>query len=174
MLETENIKLRAIEPEDIALLYEWENDVEIWSVSNTLSPFSKFVLKQYIESSCTEDIFSSKQLRLIIDLKSPQSVSIGTIDLFDIDFLNKRAGVGILIADKDYLNKGYASQSLDLLHNYCKTHLGLYQLYCSIDEDNKNSIALFEKKGYLQTGIQKDWKKLPSGFADVLFYQYIL
>ncbi len=174
MLETDSIKLRALEPEDITLLYKWENDVEIWNISNTLMPFSKFVLKQYIESSINEDIFTSKQLRLIIELKYPKSKSIGTVDLFDIDFFNKRAGLGILIADKAYFKKGYASQSLDLIHDYCKTHLGLYQLYCNIDACNKNSITLFEKKNYLQTGTKKNWKKGLRGFTDVLFYQYTL
>ncbi len=174
MLENENIKLRAVEPEDVSLLYEWENNVKIWNISSTLVPFSKFTLQQYIETS-SFDIFTSKQLRLMIELKSENNVPIGTIDLFDIDFFNSRAGVGILIADKTYTNKGYALQSLDLLHDYCKNHLGLHQLYCNIDEDNLNSISLFEKKRYIKTGIKKQWKKkVNTGFTDVLFYQCVL
>ncbi len=170
MLENENIKLRALEPDDVNLLYEWENNVDIWNISSTLNPFSKHVLNQYIELS-NLDIFSTRQLRLIIDLKTDKNISIGTIDLFDIDFINKRAGVGILIADKKYWNKGFASQSLDLLHEYCKIHLGLHQLYCDIDLENQNSINLFESKGYKQTGLKKDWKKIYNGWSDVLFYQ---
>ena len=51
ILESVNIKLRAPEPEDIDLLYEWENNTEIWYLSNTLTPFSKYSLKKFIEHS---------------------------------------------------------------------------------------------------------------------------
>ncbi len=173
MLENNLIKLRALEPKDVDLLYKWENNTDIWNISNTLQPYSKHVLIKYIESSHF-DILTTAQLRLIIDIKLNPAISIGTIDLFDINFIHKRAGIGILIADKNYLRKGFASQSLDLLHEYCKFHLEMYQLYCDIDSNNAESIALFESKGYKQTGIKKSWKKSRSGRSDILFYQYIL
>lgn len=173
LLENDEIKLRAIEPTDLELLYEWENNIEIWNVSNTLNPFSKYVLKQYIENSHL-DLVESKQLRLIIELKYTLPIPLGTIDLFDIDFINSRAGVGILIAQSNYRNKGYASQTLDILHEYCKIHLNFNQLYCNIDIDNANSIKLFESKGYEQTGVKKKWKKKQSDWIDVLFFQHFL
>jgi len=40
------IILRALEPEDLELLYEWENDMANWLISNTLAPFSRFTLKR--------------------------------------------------------------------------------------------------------------------------------
>lgn len=50
LLQSELIKLRAMEPEDIEILYRWENDTDIWKVSNTIAPFSKYVLRQFIEN----------------------------------------------------------------------------------------------------------------------------
>jgi len=65
------IKLRAIEPSDIDLLHKWENDRSIWSVSNTITPFSRKDIEEYITS--IRDIYADKQLRLIIvkNSKSP-------------------------------------------------------------------------------------------------------
>ena len=34
------VNLRPLEPDDIDLLYHWENSMEIWEVSNTKTPFS--------------------------------------------------------------------------------------------------------------------------------------
>ena len=51
LLIGDKFNLRPLEPNDIDLLYEWENDTDIWRISNTLVPFSKNVLKQYIENS---------------------------------------------------------------------------------------------------------------------------
>lgn len=172
LLENELIKLRPLEPEDLELLYRWENNPEIWSVSGTLAPFSKYILHQYIENS-HRDLVESKQLRLIVDLKEKNnSFSIGTIDLFDIDFYHMRAGIGILIAHKNNRQKGYAEMVLDLLHEYCNTHLGMRQLYCHIDENNTPSLKLFKKKGYEISGTQKKWKKIKNEWKDVLFLQY--
>ena len=64
-LKGKYLYLRALEPEDLDFLYELENTELFWEVSNTTSPFSKFVLRHYIENS-HRDIFEAKQLRLVI------------------------------------------------------------------------------------------------------------
>jgi len=48
ILENSVVKLRAPEPTDIETLYTWENNMEIWTVINTITPFSRFLLKKYI------------------------------------------------------------------------------------------------------------------------------
>lgn len=157
ILEGENIKLRAIEPNDLDLIYNWENDSSIWHLSNTLTPFSRYVIKQFIENSHL-DIYQSKQVRLMIDKKVAIGFeTIGTIDLFDFDPTHKRAGIGILIANSENRGKGYASEALDILINYCFKTLKLHQLYCNITTDNTKSINLFTKKGFQLVGVKKDW-----------------
>jgi diamine N-acetyltransferase len=158
----ELIQLRALEPSDLDLLYQWENDTAIWSVSGTLAPFSKFVLEQYLASS-HQDIYSNKQLRLMIDLTvndeedEPESRGIGCIDLFDFDPKNRKAGVGILIADRADRGKGYATEALNLLVDYGFDVLDLHQIYSNVRVDNENSVALFKKVGFEITGLKQDW-----------------
>ena len=77
------ISLRALEPEDLELLYDWENYNDYWIISNTVSPFSKYTLKRYIENS-HKNIYESGQTRLMID-HIPDKQTIGTIDIFDFD-----------------------------------------------------------------------------------------
>ena len=86
-----NIKLRAFEPEDLELLYKWENNVSYWTLSNTISPFSKYTLKRYVEHS-HKSIYETNQLRLMIDY-IPDNVSIGSIDIYDFDPYHLRAGI---------------------------------------------------------------------------------
>ena len=116
LLSNDIISLRAIEPEDIELLYSWENDPEIWEVSHTLVPFSKYILALYIQNA-DKDIYESKQLRLMID--TVEGKTIGAIDLFDFDPYHSRIGIGLLIYAPDKRSKGYASASLELLIPYC-------------------------------------------------------
>jgi diamine N-acetyltransferase len=170
-MKYKNIKLRALEPEDLELLYDWENDETYWSISNTVSPFSKYTLKRYIENS-HKNIYESGQLRLMIE-QTEDKITIGTIDIFEFDPFHKRAGIGILIADEAYRRKGYASQALTCLIDYCFKTLQLHQLYCNILSDNIVSINLFKKYGFNQAGVKKDWIMTGSGYIDVLMFQLI-
>lgn len=170
MINGEKIKLRALEPQDLDFLYQIENDTNLWEVSTTQTPYSKFVLKQYLDNA-HRDIYEVKQLRLVIaDLESR---AIGLIDLFDFDPKNKRAGVGIVISSEENRQKGYASEALKLLCRYAFTHLQLHQLYANIGEDNEKSIRLFEKSGFVKSGTKKDWNFYNGKFQDEHLYQFI-
>ena len=169
-LTGEHISLRAIEPSDLAFLYQIENDESFWSVSNTQKPFSKFLLQQYLENA-HQDIYQAKQLRLII-FENKTETSIGMIDLFDFEPKHLRVGLGILVAPK-FENKGYATEALELLTNYVFTHLDVHQVYANISEDNTKSITLFEKRGFKEIGVKKDWIYTNKQFKNELLFQLI-
>ncbi len=164
------ITLRALEPEDLEFLFETENNESFWEVSHTQTPFSKFLLKQYLENAHL-DIFEAKQLRLIIQENLNQK-AVGMIDLFDFNPQHKRAGIGILIHQK-YQKNGFASEAIELLVNYCFTHLNLHQLYANITFDNSKSIALFQKHQFQKIGVKKDWLFSDKKFKDEILFQII-
>lgn len=170
LLLGDRIKLRALEPQDVDLLYRWENDPEVWKVSNTITPFSRFVLEQYIATAHL-DLFSNKQLRLMITTKDARD--IGCIDLFDYDPHHQRAGVGILIAEHADRRQGFASEAMTLLIDYCFRTLYLHQLYCNITVDNQESVLLFQRHKFTITGIKKDWIRSGEKFTDELLLQLV-
>lgn len=153
-LKGKRIYLRALEPEDLSFLHSVENDENVWEMSHTQTPYSLFILKQYLENA-HQDIFEAKQLRLVIS--SYDNKPLGLIDLFDFDFKNSRAGVGILVYELEDRQQGYGKEALQLLINYSFTHLNLHQLYCNIAEDNQASINLFVNEGFEKVGVKKDW-----------------
>ncbi len=165
-----NVYLRPLEPEDLMLLHSIENNEEFWEISNTITPYSKFILKQYLENSY-KDIFEVKQLRLVICKTNKEA--IGLIDIFDFDAKNMRAGVGILINKEEEKKKGQGFEALQLLCNYCFTHLQLHQLYCNISQDNDASIRLFSKAGFKKIGIKKDWISIQGEYKDESLFQLI-
>jgi diamine N-acetyltransferase len=172
-LKGKHVLLRAPEPEDLDVLYLWENDQEIWQVSDTLLPFSKFELRNYIENS-RHDIYEAKQMRFMVDLKEIDSVkTIGTVDLFDFDPFHSRVGVGILIGDLDARRKGYANESLRILMDYCFNTLLIHQIFCNILSDNTESLNLFQNNGFSVSGEKKHWIKTKEGWKDELFLQII-
>lgn len=170
-MKYKEISLRALEPEDLELLYEWENNSSNWIISNTVVPFSKYTLKRYLENS-HKNIYETGQLRLMID-HIPDNTTIGTIDIFDFDPFHKRAGLGILIAKEEYRLKGYASMAIICLIEYCFSTLLVHQLYCNILANNCESMELFKKAGFVQSGIKKDWIKTSDGYLDEYIFQLI-
>ena len=136
-------------------------------MSDTQKPFSKHLLKQYIENSHL-DIYEAKQIRFII--VNQQNIAVGTIDLFDYNPQHSRAGVGVLI-HQQYQKRGYAKQALEILHQYAFLTLNIHQLYANIATDNQKSIKLFEALAYQKTGIKKNWIFSNRQYKDVAFYQ---
>ncbi|MEP5254766.1 GNAT family N-acetyltransferase [Winogradskyella rapida] len=153
-LQGERIYLRALEPEDLEFVYAIENNTALWALSDTQTPYSRFLIKQYLEHA-QQDIFEAKQLRLAIC--NLNDATIGLIDLFDFDIKNKRAGIGILIQDEDQRQQGYGKEALSMLVNYCFKTLHLHQVYANISEHNKASLKLFEGNGFKIIGLKKDW-----------------
>jgi diamine N-acetyltransferase len=166
-----HISLRPLEPTDVDLLYAWENNPDVWEISDTKAPFSKYALEQYIKDSVL-DIYSTKQLRLIIETTGGKPV--GAADLFDFEPYHQRAGVGILIHNRQERNKGFASDALLALINYSSEVLGLRQLYANIPAGNEASLKLFTKLGFEQTGTKTSWMKTANGWKDVFFFQKII
>ena len=170
-LKGKHIYLRALELEDLDFVYKIENDETIWEISNTITPFSKYVITEYL-ANAHKDIFEVKQLRLVIS--NLNNKAIGMIDLFDFDFKNKRAGVGIMVKATEDRKKGYGSEALKLLTNYCKVHLDLHQLYCNISEDNEASLKLFQNQGFKIVGLKKDWNYIHGTFKNEYLLQNII
>ena len=167
-LENENIRLRAVEPEDLDRLYTWENNTQIWDVGNTRNPYSRYVLKQYIVNS-DKDIYESKQLRLMM-VSIQTGETVGTVDLFDFDIHNSRIALGLYV-DAAFQGNGFARESLHLIEEYVFTYLKIHQLYCHIAMNNTASIRLFEQEKYEKTGFLKDWIKTSRGFEDIVVFQ---
>ncbi len=170
LLENNTIKLRALEPEDLALLYQWENNTEWWQVGNTINPYSKYILREYIVNS-DKSIYENKQLRLMITIKE-NAQTIGMIDLYDFDPHHQRAGVGIVV-DNPFQQKGYAAKALELLKVYAFEHLHVKVLYAHILPENKSSVSLFEKHGFEQTGVLKSWLRQQDNYIDVFVFQLV-
>ncbi len=171
MLENTIVKLRPLEPEDCNRIYEWENNSNFWEVSNTILPFSKHLINEFIDNS-HNDLFMDRQFRFMLDRKDLNK-TIGCVDLFEFDPFHKRVGIGLLIADKDDRGNGFASEALDLIKEFCFDHLGIHQMFCNILEENTVSCNLFKSKGFIVVGVKKDWILSKGIWHDELLFQLI-
>ena len=171
-LKNDTILLRAPEPEDLDFLYEWENDQRLWEAGNTQTPLSRFVLREYLKQA-QNDIYQTRQLRLMITLLENPKEPIGAIDLFEFDPYHLRAGIGIILKG-DFQGKGLAKQALQLTEEYSLFHLGLHLLFANVTEKNTQSRRLFESAGYVACADKKHWTRIGMEWHNEIMYQKIL
>lgn len=164
------IILRAVEPEDLELLYKIENDFNLWDVGVTNVPYSRFMLHEYM-TSITGDIYTDKQVRLMIE--NEQGVVVGIADIVDFNPSHRRAEIGIVIM-KEYRKKGYATATLKYIKKYAAHILHLKQIYAIVPENNDYSNSLFIKAGFLNDAKLKNWLFDGEKYRNAVLMQYFL
>ena len=148
------IMLRALEPEDLDVLYSIENDLELWNVGYTTVPYSRYLLHDYIANSKC-DIYADRQMRLVAELKDGGDV-VGIVDITDFEPRHNRAELGMVVRKK-YRNMGYGSCMVRKMIDYSRQVIHLHQLYAVVDASNKISIDMFKSCGFEESHYLKDW-----------------
>lgn len=165
-----HIKLRAMEPEDLDLLYKVENDTSLWGVGVTNVPYSRFTLHEYIANT-VGDIYTDKQVRLIIENEDGETV--GIVDITDFDPRHLRAELGIVV-QKRFRRMGYATAAVKQTIQYARGILHLHQLYVYVDSQNTPSLEFFRNAGFHCSATLKDWLYMDKKYRDAELMQYFL
>lgn len=154
-----NIRLRAVEPEDADLLYDVESDSSQWKANGMMAPLSRHLLLQYA-LSYTASPEKEGQLRLIAEASENDiPFVVGVVDIFEIDTVNGNASVAIYIIPK-YRNSGYGTLCLEIISRYCLHILNLNVIIARISEVNPASRRMFEKASFVMSG------SIPEFFRD--------
>lgn len=164
------MKLRALEPEDLELLYTIENDTDMWDVGTIDVPYSRYTLRNYIATQ-QNDIFADRQLRLVIT--DEEGRGVGLIDLFNYSPENDRAEIGIALL-KECRGKGYAKEAIIQLLDYAHYTLHIHQIIAIVPMDNLASKIMLERTGFSKSVVLKDWLKTVNGYADAELFQNIM
>ena len=163
------VKLRAIEPEDLDLLYRIENDMELWNVGNSNVPYSRYTLHDYV-ANASDDIYTDRQVRMMVE--NEEGEIVGIADVVNFDPSNCRAEVGLIILDAQR-KKGYGSSTLSQIADYALKVLHLHQLYAYVDCNNEASVHLFRSSGYQESANIKDWLYDGREFHDAVLMQLV-
>lgn len=164
------IRLRAMEPEDLDLLYRIENDTRLWNVGATNVPYSRYALHDYIAQS-TGDIYTDRQVRLMVE--NADGCVVGIVDIVNFDPRHLRAEVGIVI-ENGQRRHHYALAALRSIADYSLQVLHLHQLYVFVDAVNTASINLFRKVGFEGEHCLKDWLFDGNDYHDAILMQLFL
>ena len=161
------VHLRAIEPEDLDMLYRVENDVKLWNVGITNVPYSRYALHDYV-ANASGDIYADHQVRLIVE--NGQKQVVGIADIVDFDPGNRRAEIGLVI-EQPFRGQGYGLGAMKELQRYALEVLHLHQLYAIIDVQNETCLQMFRQLGYHESSCLKDWLYDGREYRDAIVMQ---
>lgn len=163
------VTLRALEPEDLELLYTIENDASLWWIGTQTAPYSRYQLRDYIASS-QADIYKDGQVRFVIE---EDGTAVGLADLFDFSPRNMRAEIGIALL-RSAQGHGVARQAVRLLEDYGRNVVPLSQIYAIVPESNTASVRMLTECGFQHTATLSNWvlhaEKMENAMVMQFFY----
>jgi dTDP-glucose pyrophosphorylase/predicted acetyltransferase len=143
----ERIYLRDIRMFDLQGNYpRWMNDKEV--VRYLESRFARQT-KPNIREFVRKTLANENAVFLAIMAKN--HIHIGNIKL-SIDRIHKTAEIGIVIGERAYWGKGYATEAIKTVSRYAFGELGLHKLTAGVYSDNIGSLRAFLKAGFVEEG----------------------
>jgi RimJ/RimL family protein N-acetyltransferase len=141
--------LRAADAE--GAYHAWMNDPEVTRyLESRFRPHSVESLREFIAAQQRK---GGDCLFLALTLREGGR-HIGNIKLEPIDWVHRRGEVGILIGDRSYWGKGYATEAIELLTAFAFRTLNLHKLTAGAYSVNVGSVRAFEKAGYVREGLR--------------------
>ena len=151
-IEGKNICLREIQISDAKKnYYNWMRDPEVNQyLESRFEKWSVRRLKNYVkEIKINRDNFF-----WAIILKETGG-HIGNIKLGPVNRKHGFADLGIIIGEKPYWGKGFATEAITLVADYAFKKLKLNKLTAGAYANNIGSVKAFKNAGFLIEGIQK-------------------
>lgn len=149
-IEGERISLREVRLSDVNdRYYRWMNDHEVTSyLESRFYPNSMEGILEFVKDKLgdTANVF------LAIILKDGDR-HIGNIKLGPINWLHRRADIGLLIGEKDLWGQGYATEAIKLVCDYAFKKINLHKVTAGCYDENVGSTRAFEKAGFRREGL---------------------
>ncbi|MBF8437895.1 GNAT family N-acetyltransferase [Halanaerobiaceae bacterium Z-7014] len=159
----ERLYLSPINLEDIDKYTEWINDLEIAiNLGNAAAVFNQEKEKEMLEKLIEEGHHFA-----IVSEKSDEL--LGNCGIFDLDKIHKTGEIGIFIGNRNFWNKGYGSEAINLLLDYGFNILNLHNISLSVYSFNKRAISCYEKLGFKVIGNRREAREIAGQKYDEIY-----
>jgi len=156
--------------------YQWFNDQKVCEYSfHSLFPYSESEEEAWRKKIANNEIivWAVMAKEKYQNDSGTQIIHIGNISLQSINWINRSAELAIVIGEKEYWGKGYATDSLRILIEHGFDKLNLHRIWSGTAATNKGMIIVFEKLGMRQEGTFKDAVFLEGQYVDVVCWAIV-
>ena len=152
MIPGKEVRLRAIEREDIPRFVRWMNDPDVIQFLLMSSPLSTAMEEKWFEKQLERPPYQGQILAIEV-LQGQDWAHIGNTDLRDADPVSRTAEFGIVIGEKAFWNKGYGTRATRLMVKHGFENLNLNRIFLTVFANNPRAIKAYQSAGFTQEGI---------------------
>lgn len=168
MLKGKNIILRPLRFGDDALFFKWRNELDYIGLTKSFRfPKHQGLEKDWLENAMKDK--SNKSVIFIIE-NVKDNVSVGFVQLNQIDWISRNCSFGIAVPEKIEQGRGFGKEAMRLIFDYAFNCLNLEKISLEVTGFNANSIHLYEKFGFEKEGVLKKQYFWKGEYHDVLIY----
>lgn len=145
---TNELKIRALEKEDIDFIHQMVNNPDIMSFwfEEAYKP------KSQLEEEYMKHKDTSFARQFILEKNGER---LGLVALYEINYVHRKAEFAIMI-DPAFQGHGYATIATKLATDYAFNTLNLNKLFLIADAINEKAIHIYEKVGFNREAILKE------------------
>lgn len=162
MIYGEKVRLRAPEPTDAERFYRWINDPAVTHHLGMRFPLSLAAERKWAEQE------RDPRDELVLVIETLQGEAIGTCALGSISALDRNAGLGISIGEKDYWSQGYGTDAMLTLCGFGFRQMSLHRIWLHVFADNTRAVRCYEKCGFQHEGRLREAVFRHGGWHDLL------
>lgn len=159
------IMLREYRREDAGEMYRWVNNPEITDTLND----SMFFYPQgieYVDSFINDRIMNRSCSFVIADLKDESY--LGQIELFNMDYRNGFAEMGVVLAHPALIGKGFGQEAVGLMLKIAFEKMNLHRIELNVYAFNRRAITCYEKCGFRKEGVLRKRHFKNGSYADII------
>lgn len=145
----ERVRLRAVEPDDWPIHYEWNKDSEAARRGYWIPfPQSRESVRRWAEREATAE---PQNDRFQFQIENLAGELVGTTNTTQCDLRNGTFSYGIMVRP-EHQRKGYASEAIVLLLRYFFAELRYQKVFAGVYDFNEPSIGLHRRLGFQLEG----------------------
>ncbi len=160
-----NIKLCNLQASDLEALCRWRNHPQV-------SRFLANRVKTHDQAMAWFRRITGDSKNLLKGIMVDAQL-IGYVIVEDVDVLNGKCEVAIVIGDPNWWGKGIGKTVVAELLQYCFDKLGLHRVLAVIARGNVRSEALFKHLGFTHEGTLREATLIDGEHVDLLCYSLL-
>ena len=165
-ISEENITLKKVSLDDAQFFFNSlreKNQTKFLSLGPLVDVnHAKKLINNYLEYW---DNYLQYNYVILVKLATNEIKKVGSISLWNISWLHRRAEIGIWINTK-YWNQGYGKKAITLIKNIGFFHLNLNRIESHVAMENERSIKMFKASGFEEEGILRKYLNFRGTFFD--------
>jgi len=153
MIVGERVRLHPVKRDDLPRFVEWFSDPDVRRYLDMYLPFSLAEEERWFERLVER---MERQEIVMLTIKTCDGAHIGNISLFDINWKDRHAELGITIGDKDYWSQGYGSDAIRAMLRLAFDEMNLHRVFLRVHADNLRGISCYDGVGFEREGTLRE------------------